>query len=132
MLPFSTTICDAQKESIPPSQNLPRPPRICPPSLSESNPPSSPLYMRHSYNLPLPPRIYPLLNIHICDCGTLPESIPLSQNMYTPLLNIYTRASRNLPPALFYNVILTESTPLSCLDKCAYSRRRIYRAYQGS
>ena len=29
-------------------------------------------------------------------------------------------------------MILTESTPLSCLDKCAFSRRCIYRAYISS
>ena len=36
------------------------------------------------------------------------------------------------PPAFLYNVIVTESTPLSCQNNCAYSRRRIYRAYISS
>ena len=49
-----------------------------------------------------------------------------------PALSESTPPSQNIPPALFYNVILTESTPLSCLDKCACSRRRIYRAYISS
>ena len=30
---------------------------------------------------------------------------------------------------MYFSQNLTESTPLSCLDKCACSRRRIYRAY---
>ena len=58
---------------------------------------------------------------------------------YTPLLNIYrpTRAYygiysslREYTPSPFYNVIRTESTPISCLDKRACSRRHIYRAYR--
>ena len=39
----------------------------------------------------------------------------------------------NIPPVLFYNVIITESTSLSsCLNKCACSRRRISRVYISS
>ena len=81
---------NAQKESIPPSQNLARPPRICPPpldmcpfqnlSLPQEYTPLHHHYMRHPHNLPLPPRIYPPLNIHM-DSGTLPESTPPSQNI---------------------------------------------------
>ena len=101
--------------------------------------------MRKSHNLPLPPRIYiPSIKHPNATVGhSRNPAIPGQK--YTPLLNIYTRASRNLllppkiyPPkiyqniAFFYNVILTESTPLSCLDKCAFSRRCIYRAYISS
>ena len=47
-----------------------------------------------------------------------------SKSIY-PALPESTPPSQNIPPPLFYNVILTESTPLSCLDKCACSRRHM-------
>ena len=75
-------------------------------------------YMRPSQNIPLPPRIHPSFSTTICDtpriypslqeytllfnkiiCGTLPESIPPSQN--TPIFNKFICAT------------LPESTPLS-------------------
>ena len=73
--------------------------------------------------------------MRLWDTPRIHRSLPT----YTPLLNIYrpTRAYygiysslREYTPSPFYNVIRTESPPLSCLDKCACSRRHIYRAYR--
>ena len=91
-------------------------------------------YMRHSHNLPFPPRIYHPLNIHkrLWDTPGIPPKIYTSFKHLYASVSVSTPPSQNITPALFYNVILTESTPLSCLDKCACSRRRIYRAYISS
>ena len=132
LLPYSTTICNAPK--IYPA--LPEyPPSLRYASLPESNPPSRiyPLlnhYMRHSHNLPLHPRIYPPLNIHMRLLDTPGIQPFLAKNILpfqTPIrepLGIYSSLPK-YTPAFFYDVILTEFTPLSCLDKCAFSRRRI-------
>ena len=124
------------------SHNLSRPPRIYLPlryaSLLEFTPPS---------------RIYPpppFSSLYICDTTiiypSLPEYTLLQESIWTvghsrkpPLLpEIYslfkhlyaslsesTSPSQKIPSVLFYNVILTESTPISCLDKCACSIRHI-------
>ena len=96
-------------ESTPPSQNIPPPYIDTRPFQNITLPPDyTPLlhhYMRHSNNLPLPPRIYPPLNIHmrLWDTPGIHPSLP----KYTPLLNIYTKAPRNLllpppPPPRIY------------------------------
>ena len=91
------------------------------PALPEVTPPSQntppPLDMRPFHNLPLPPRIYPPLNIHMRLWNT--PGIQPSLPKYTPLLNIYTRASRNLllPPRIYLQPFSTmwfsQNLPLS-------------------
>ena len=117
------------------SQNLSRPPRMY-----SILPEYTPLLdMRPSQNLSIPPEYTPfwatICNAHII-YPSLPEYTPFyikwgSRNLphicriYPPCYNYICDAPRI---HLAY-MILTESTPLSCLDKCACSRRHIYGAY---